>query len=394
MENSNKILITGIIVLVFLVSLTSFSQAKTTCQTQDCGVIITLHIAFSGADNATIDKWKTDIEKVWNGYTYGACGCKATFKVDAISVTSCNNVSEYHCINVTKDHPKTSDNVSHRGFMSAVAQKGQSLLGWWSLDINAPYPKEQGYTEEFQGDIHDAAHEAGHMLGLGDEYIQATNVSNGTYADNIMGKTWSDKAKPTQEQIDSIIAKNCGSSDCPKKCCCGNGKIDTSQGEQCDPAAKPIGCNAGELCVSCKCYSITPAVCGNGKLEGTEECDYYATNTTCNSTQECNTKCKCVAKINQTGGGGEFKITITDPSDGDTIDDVVYVKVNVTGNESKIEKVKFYMNSTTTYTDTEEPYKWQLDNTEFAEGWWILKAKVYDMNGNTKEDTIDIKIKH
>lgn len=378
MENSNKILIVGIIVFVFLVSLTSFSQATTTCQKQDCSVTITLHIAFFGADNATIDKWKNDIENVWNGYTCGACGCKATFKVDAISVTSCNNVSGYHCITVTKDYPKRQAGDSHRGFMDKVAQNGQSILGWWSLDINKPY-------SWIPGDIHDAAHEAGHMLGLGDEY----NESNGTYAENIMGRTWSDKAKPTQAQINQIVEKNCGSNACPPECCCGNKKIDA--GEECDHTVEPSGCKEGELCVRCKCYLITPPVCGDGKVTGDEECDYNSANNTCNATEECNDSCKCVEKE---GGGDVFTITITDPDDGDTIDDVTSVKANVTNNESAIEKVKFYMNNTVAYTDEESPWKWTLNNTEFDEGDWVLKVKAYDMEGNTVQDSIEITIEH
>ena len=385
MASSHKLLIVAI-VGIFLISLINTALAETTCTTTNCEIKITIKIAFSGADNATMDKWKQDIENTWNGYSYGDCKCPVKVSVETKSTQGLceqNPVPGYHCIDVTADYAKDTAGKTYRGYVKGVSQKGSDSLGWWSSHMNEPLPG-------VQGTIHDAAHEAGHMLGLNDDY----NASNGTYGENIMGRTWGDKAKPTQTQIDNIVEKNCGNDACPKpKCCCGNGKIDT--GEQCDPAAKPVGCKTGELCVSCKCYSITPAVCGNGKLEGTEECDYYATNTTCNSTQECNTQCKCVAK-NQSGGGssGGFKITITDPDDGDTVDDVVYVKVNVTGNESKIEKVKFYMNSTTTYTDTEEPYKWQLDNAEFAEGWWILKAKVYDMDGNTKEDTIDIKIVH
>ena len=46
---------------------------------------------------------------------------------------------------------------------------------------------------------------------------------------------------------------------------CGDGCVDASKGEQCDP---PNGttCDAN-------CHTIIVAVCGNGKIEGTEQCD-------------------------------------------------------------------------------------------------------------------------
>ena len=137
-----------------------------------------------------------------------------------------------------------------------------------------------------------------------------------------------------------------------------------------------------------------PPVCGDGKITGTEECDYNSANKTCNSTYECSNKCKCVKKQdNETGGGStELKIVITDPDDGDTIDDDTSVKANVTGNESAIEKVKFYMNESSVYTDTKYPWKWTLKIDDFDEGDWTIKVKVYDEDGNTDEDDIDIEI--
>ena len=384
MANSSKILII-LTAAVFLVSLMAIVPAETTCTATNCEIKITIKIAFSGADNATMDKWKQDIESTWNGYTYGDCGCPVKVSVETKSVQGLceqNPVPGYHCIDVTADYARDTAGKTYRGYMKGVSQKGSDSLGWWSSHMNEALPG-------VQGSIHDAAHEAGHMLGLNDDY----NATNGTYGENIMGRTWGDKAKPTQAQIDQTVEKNCPADACPKpKCCCGNKKIDT--GEQCDHTLDPSGCKAGELCVQCKCASIVPPVCGDGKITGTEECDYNSANKTCNSTYECNNKCKCVKKQdNETGGGStELKIVITDPDDGDTIDDDTSVKANVTGNESAIEKVKFYMNEESVYTDTEYPWKWTLKIDDFDEGDWTIKVKVYDEDGNTDEDSIDIEI--
>ncbi len=239
-----------------------------------------------------------------------------------------------------------------------------------------------------QGPIHDAAHEAGHMMGLDDDY----NATSGVYGENIMGRTWGDKAKPTQAQINQIVEKNCQADACPNpKCCCGNGKIDT--GEECDHTVTPNGCEEGALCVSCKCFVIVEPKCGDGKVNGDEECDYMSSNNTCQEGEECTNDCKCVEE-EQGGGGDEFTITITDPEDGEIIDDVIYVKAEVEGNESEIEKVKFYVDGESVYTDEEEPWKWQLDPEEFDEGEHTIRVKAYDVDDNTVEDEIDVEIVH
>jgi len=352
------------------------AYAGTIYEASGCEIRITIKIAFSGADNATIQAWVKDIESVWNGYTYGDCKCPVKVSVDWKSITgSCeqNPQPGYHCIDVTQDYAHDTAGKIYRGYMKGVSAKGTDTLGWWSLHMNEPLPG-------VQGTIHDAAHEAGHMLGLQDDY----NATSNTYGENIMGLTWGDKAKPIQAQINKIVETNLGSNACQKQCCCGNKKID--EGEECDPSVKPTGCEEGALCVSCKCFVIIEPKCGDGKVNGNEECDYKSSNNTCKQGEECNSDCKCV-KIES-----NFKITITDPEDGETIDDVIYVKAKVEGNESEIEKVKFYVDGESVYTDEEEPWKWQLDPEEFDEGEHTIKVRAYDKEGNTTEDEIEIEI--
>jgi len=379
MKNSQfKLLLIALTFVVLSVSLVNLGSATTTCAKPNCGATITIHIAFADADSATMEKWKSDIESVWGNLTYGEGNCKLEVKVDATTVTSCSNVSDKHCITVTSDYVKDKSGRKLRGFLYGIPAAGSSVKGKWSSHMNEILP---GIT----GSVHDAAHQAGHLMGLSDDYNGAS----------IMGKTWSDVAKPTKAQVDSIVSKNCGVVACPANCLCGNSKKDT--GEQCDYSIKPSGCATGDLCVSCKCVSITPAVCGDGKVSSTEECDYFSSTSTCNNastnnTMECSKQCKCVVKTNTTEEpeNETLSIEITDPDNNDEIDAEITVKVDVTG--SNIEYVKFYMNNTVEFTDETSPYRWTLDPADFDEGKWTLKAKVYDHNDSYEQDSITIYI--
>ncbi len=383
MENSRYKLLMLIGIFVVLISLSNLAMAETTCSTAGCEIKITIKIAFSGGDNTTINNWVNDIETVWNGYTLGDCKCPLKVEVEWKSISGlCENnpTPGYHCIDVTADYAKDASGKIYRGYMRGIAASGVGdISGWWSNHMNEALPG-------VQGTIHDAAHEAGHMMGLGDEY----NASSGTYGENIMGRTWSDKAKPTQAQINAIATKICGSNACPKpKCCCGNAKID--EGEECDHKLEPCGCEEGAICVSCKCFMISPPVCGDGKVNGEEECDYMSTNNTCASDETCSSDCVCEAEEEEPS---DFSIEITDPDDGEEIgEDGVDVKATVTGNESAITEVRFYIDGDHQFTDEDYPWKWDFNNPEdFDEGEHTIMARAYDEDSNTVEDEIDIEI--
>lgn len=166
----------------------------------------------------------------------------------------------YHCVMVTNynnNPPKDTKGNLYVGYMypPGVSKHGQSLCGWWSDIMNLPAPSG--------GIYHDAAHEAGHMMGLDDK------EGNG-----LMTHTSGDNAKPTQANIDAAVKNICGPNACPDRCCCGNGVIDAAQGETCDPMATPDGCGQNESCciICCNCFA-PDCIPENGSYAGEQECE-------------------------------------------------------------------------------------------------------------------------
>jgi hypothetical protein len=242
------------------------ASASTTCEVEDCGITITLNIAFSGADDAYINRMADEIEDVWNGpdgyQTYGDCDCPVTFEVNTMKITNASQVNcdppppGYHCVMVTPwatkppyfYNPDNTKNytVGYMGYNTqSPSQGGASLDGWWSDQMSRPAPDGGTYK--------DAAHEAGHMMGLDDGE-----------GGGIMSETSGPNAKPTQEQIDKVVENICGPDACPDRCCCGNGIVEGDKGEGCDPFADPVGCEQGQSCCSYCCQCFYPS-CDPGK---------------------------------------------------------------------------------------------------------------------------------
>ena len=372
------------ILLIFLVTFLlvsiSFASAENTCKRDSgdgCTITITMKIAFSGTDNATIENWVKDIEDMWQG-TYGDCKCKVEVKVEWKNVANCQNnkastLEGYHCINVSNSSHVSFGGNNYRGFMWGISKNGSSIAGWWGTSINQPLPGTEGT-------IHDAAHEAGHMLGLEDEY----NASTNTYLNNIMGRTWGN-VTPTQEQINNVVKKNCkeDNAKCPNECCCGNGKIEKDKGEECE---KDDDCKEEEgmpMCLACKCYYVP--VCGDGKITGDEECDPEADPVGCDEGYTCSDTCIC-KEI-------ELNIRITDPDDEEefTLDDTIKVKVDIE-NGTAITKVKYYIDDELQETIEEEPWEWEFLAADYGPGDHEIKATVYDDADNKDSDSVDITI--
>ena len=270
MKNS-KIILIILPALFLLASFTSPALAETDCDIDynECKITITIKIAFAGATDQQIQDWGNEIEDVWNGpnnyQTTGDCDCEVKFEVETMKITDPANVNcnpppaGYHCVMVTPWNNNNSNLpwfyrpdgtkeyvTAYMGYNSqSPSQGGASIDGWWSDQTSRPAQDAEGNPtgENYK----DAAHEAGHMMGLGDD----------DGAPNIMGQTSGPNAQPTQAQIDQVVENVCGEGACPDHCCCGNGTVDKDKGEECDPMAESSDCKEGEFCciICCQCHS-------------------------------------------------------------------------------------------------------------------------------------------
>lgn len=268
------ILIIGMAFVFFAIFLHG-AGAETTCEVDGCNINIKIKMAFSGATDQQISDWTDDIESVWNGpdgfRVTGDCDCEVIFETETMKITNASQVNcnpppdGYHCIMVTpwSSNPpyfynSTGDKeyvVAYMGYNTqSPSQGGTSIDGWWSDQTNRATPDG--------GIYHDAAHEAGHMMGLDDKE-----------GDGLMTHTSGEKAEPTQDNIDNVVKNVCGEDACPDHCCCGNGDVDRDKGEECDPFASPDGCESGEACcpVCCSCY-IPDCDPRNGEFPSHENC--------------------------------------------------------------------------------------------------------------------------
>ena len=253
----------GKIILLGLVLLSLFSPvwAETTCEAKDCKITITIKIAFAfdqriQNQSQYMQNVKDEIERIWNGdqgRTFGDCKCPVSFKVETKKITDAGQVNcnpgppGYHCIMVTDFNNNPPRNQSswtgakfYAGYMYGIAtgNGGNSQKGWWSNILSRPVNASDPTGEHYI----DYAHEAGHMMGLEDGDGGIMDITNGA------------NAQVQQTHIDEIVTEICGANACPGRCCCGNGKIDKDQGEQCDPFVG--GCPSDEYCcpVCCNCW--------------------------------------------------------------------------------------------------------------------------------------------
>jgi hypothetical protein len=239
----------------------------TSCECKDCHITITLKVAFFGADNDYISRFIDEVQNAWNGpadnpSTCGDCKCPFEVKVVTKKVTDCTKEKEYHCIEVTNYtakppfsgnesvlgqvrngtvDPKTSDQVTrYRGYLYPPGTStGVPVNGWWSDAMSTPYNGQQ---------VTDFAHEAGHLMGLVDK------------SGGIMDFSGMTSGRVSQGNIDQAVKNVCKEPNpCPDRCCCGNGAVDRTKGEGCDPLAAPSGCAKGSACCPVCCHCVVPA---------------------------------------------------------------------------------------------------------------------------------------
>jgi hypothetical protein len=75
-------------------------------------------------------------------------------------------------------------------------------------------------------------------------------------------------------------------------------------------------------------------------------------------------------------------ITLTAPADGATIAGIVDITATATDDKG-ISRVEFYLNNDYLYLDYSSPYGYSLDTTQYSNGTYTIKAKVYDTTNQT-----------
>ena len=217
------------------------AAGRTTVTVENDRMVVTLYIAFQGAGQEQVSRWVKEIQDVWNGpkgyQTYGDCGHRVVFVVVPKIVPAGETFPRgYHRVEVKPydgsqaSLPHTPDGQVTIAYMGKTthspSQRGASIDGVWSTRSSAPVNPRNPSGERFK----DAAHEAGHMMGLPDYYSRQTKWQ----ARNLMGRTEGRWSVPTPALITGIIEAVTGQCYCP--CCPAPAQR---------PALKPAG--AGEL---------------------------------------------------------------------------------------------------------------------------------------------------
>ncbi|MFP3950020.1 MAG: Ig-like domain-containing protein [Candidatus Micrarchaeia archaeon] len=325
--------------LLFVLLLPQIAYSEAHAQMDDCKFKITIHTAFTGAgaSEAFANRVENAVSNYWNkGLKVGECSCEFEVEVKTKIVSDCKEAEssdpEYHCITVYNTKGVHRAWVYRSDFTRGLSQTvAGNMAGPGQLEV------------------HDSdatlAHEFGHLMGLRDEYADhymyymyddnknkfvsgPTFITPGEFTEKkkqeIEGKLqegqkivfqknkygkWlfsvprkgippnslmaviGPNSKVCQHHVDAIFTQS--RLTCPEECCCGNGKLDSSKDEECDPKTSPTGCDEYYKCTSeCKCEKDYE--CGDGEISGPEECDYEADPTGCSSSEECTTECECV----------------------------------------------------------------------------------------------------
>lgn len=299
---------------------TRTSGPGTEASKDDCRININVYIAFAFQNDYSqeisdqlINSWEYGAEQIWNNgeYHYGPNSCPVNINIVTTKLDqgmNCNPkennyngiIPGWHCINVGSR--QTGDREVSESNWFPVNNNGNIT----STSIATP-EKPNGYgTWSLNASSKDVAHAVGHLLGLKDDYIfrdenndgqvdsyVKLNVDPTQEIKSIMAQTWGNLG-PLRDHIVEIVKLWNG--DCTEECYCGNGRIDDTQGEQCDFKAKEDNCNDKEICnTQCQCVydtSTTPE-CGDGYVHPNyEQCDSKAQPTGCLPDYGC-INCQC-----------------------------------------------------------------------------------------------------
>ena len=166
-----------------------------TTNKDDCSINVSLNIVIypKGGDSinniemqTTAQRIKQSIESNWNGYEKGCCAVNVTADV---SVQSRKSRWLYRFLNSDENNIEITSDSSHRSYVNGVGGR----YGVW----------------EFQADPWIYAHEAGHLMGLPDDYHDEiepngslNSVPNKGHEGHMMGEY---SGSVNQHEIDAIL---------------------------------------------------------------------------------------------------------------------------------------------------------------------------------------------
>jgi hypothetical protein len=211
-------------VAALLLALPAAAPARTTCTATNGTIAVTMYIDFAGASNSVASAWTREILEVWNGpqkhRAYGKCGCAVVFRVVTNHVAAGSAMrAGWHQVQAIPSNtvwapvlPYGPDvNRPVVAYMGKTTHSpprgGASVDGEWSELASRPVDPARPDGERYK----DAAHEAGHMLGLPEQYDRATDSA----ASNIMGRTSGPGAVATPDLVRAVVNGLTETSVCP-----------------------------------------------------------------------------------------------------------------------------------------------------------------------------------
>lgn len=90
--------------------------------------------------------------------------------------------------------------------------------------------------------------------------------------------------------------------------------------------------------------------------------------------------------------GSSVSVSVTGPTDGETVSGSVLVEANAEATGSTVSRVDFYIDGQLAKQDSQSPYQYQWDTTGVENGSYSIKAKATDSDGNTGEDTVTVTV--
>jgi hypothetical protein len=171
-------------------------RSRISVNEETCTITISLNIGIYGAkaSDALARVVKQSIESLWNGHTTRK-GCQKT-DLGNCTVAVVANVKYY----------KDAKHWYHVPEDNQIKFTGKTKRSWTALSRSYGHWVHTGYWRY--------AHEAGHLMGLGDDYNYLSDRPNEGHEGHIMGDQGG--LVVAQHEIDSAVKGN----KCPKACCC------------------------------------------------------------------------------------------------------------------------------------------------------------------------------